>query len=47
LSKVVLPWPLPPLPPLPPFWANDNPLDEVILGTTTVLLYVLRRCRVC
>jgi hypothetical protein len=27
LSKVVLPWPLPPLPPLPPFWANDNPLD--------------------
>jgi hypothetical protein len=38
---------LPPLPPLPPFWANDNPSDGVVFGTTTVLLYLSRRCRVC
>jgi hypothetical protein len=44
LSKVPLPQPLPPL---PPFWVNDNPSDEVVLGTTTVLLYLSRRCRVC
>jgi hypothetical protein len=47
LSKVALHWPLPHLPPLPPFWVNDDPSDEVILGTTTVLLYLLSRCRVC
>jgi hypothetical protein len=47
LSKVPLPQPLPPLQPLPPFWANDDPSDEVILGTTTVLLYLSRRYRVC
>jgi hypothetical protein len=47
LSKVIVAWPLPPLLPLLPFWANDNPSDEVVLGTTTVLLYLSRRCRVC
>jgi hypothetical protein len=47
LSKVTVLQPLPPLPPIPPFWANDDPSDGVVLGTTTVLLYLSRRCRVC